>query len=84
MCTAIFSYIRMLGHFWGVQIFEFKYIGVITNWTIFMGHIYTFWGCFLSSRYKMGIFRGSLKFHIFLGGGGGGGGVVCLIFFFFW
>ena len=34
--------------------------GALQNWTILLGHFYTFWG-FLRSRYRMGIFFGAAK-----------------------
>ena len=83
----IFSYIRRLGTFFGVQNFVFQFylffffegggfrkinifwgvkilwifFGVITNWTIFRGHFYAFYGLFLRSRHRMGIFLGVSK-----------------------
>ena len=77
--TLIFSYIRRLGSFLGVQNFKFQYFGVFQtkeyfwgdtfwgssqNWAIFRGHFYAFLVLFLRSRYRMGIFLGSLKFLI--------------------
>ena len=54
------------------------FLGVITNWTMSRGHFYAFYGLFLRSRHRMGIFLGvsktsniflgCLKFLIFLGG----------------
>ena len=53
-------------------------MGSSQNWTIFRGHFYAFWGLFLRSWYRMGIFfwvakisnnfLGCLEFLIFFGG----------------
>ena len=41
--------------------------GSLQKWASFRGHFYAFYGLFLSSWNKMGIFFGLLKFQIFLG-----------------
>ena len=46
--------------FWGVKIWGY-FLGVITYWTIFRGHFYAFYGLFLRSRHRMGIFFGVSK-----------------------
>ena len=43
------------------------FLGSSQNWTIFRGHFYAFYGLFLRSRYKMGVFFGSLKLQFFGG-----------------
>ena len=60
--------------------------GSSQNWTIYGGHFYAFKDLLLTSRYRMGIFLGVVKFKtcfggmpdipvklFFLSGGGGGG-----------
>ena len=36
----------------------------LQNWTILVGHFYTFYG-FLRSKYRIGVFFGIAKFQIF-------------------
>ena len=82
----IISYIRRLGSFWGVQNFEFQYLGggrkknwgIKILWKFLRGHdtieLYLgvismhFWGLFLRSRYRMGIFSGFVKLQILFWG----------------
>ena len=77
----IFSYIRRLGLFLGVQNFEFQYFwrfqkkknfwGMKILWIFFGGHHKIGLQCILGSFLKVqngGIFGGLLKFQIFFGG----------------
>ena len=87
--TLIFSYIRRLRTFWGVQIFEFQYFWGAEKLIILMYEDFVdiLWGhrkiglvgsflCILgSSRYRMGILRGDKILNIILGC------LVLLIFF---
>ena len=60
--TLIFSYIRRLGSFMGVQNFEFQYFfGVFRKMNYFRGKI--LWIFFLGSSQNWTIFRG--PFHAF-------------------
>ena len=53
-----------------------KFLGVITNWTIFRGHFNAFYVHFLMSKYRMWVFFEVAKYsNIFMGSS------KCLIFF---
>ena len=53
--------------FLGCEDFVDIFLGSSQNWTIFKGHFYAFYGLFLRSRYRMGLFLGFLKLKIFFG-----------------
>ena len=55
-------------YFFGCEDFVDIFLGSSQNWTIFRGHLYAFYGLFLSSSYRMGIFFWVSKTsNIFLG-----------------
>ena len=51
----------------GYEDFMDIFWGSIQNWTIFRVISMHFKGLFLRSRYRMGVYFGSLKFQIFFG-----------------
>ena len=55
---------KKINIFGGVKILWIIF-GVITNWTIFRGHFYAFYGLFLSLGTEWGYFLGFLKLQIF-------------------
>ena len=58
---------RKINIFLGYEDFVEIFWGSSQNKTIFRGHFYAFYGLFLRSWYRMGIFFGLLKFQIFFG-----------------